>query len=193
MMAAEDRTEPLAKPARWRTPGMEDMRIVRGTRAGYAPARAKEGRLMRHYRGEVRIEASPEQVWAILVDKSRLREWTPRSEFTEFSGPLDQVGTTYSDTTRLMGFGFKMTNEVVEVEPPRLYHEQSDDGPIDTVIRLEPDGDATRLLVECDYEIPGRLPGFLKDLIDGRMSQRFPRQMMRDLKALAEAEAPARA
>ena len=81
----------------------------------------------------------------------------------------------------------------VEVEPPRLYHEHSDDGPIDTVIRLEPDGDATRLLVECDYEIPGRLPGFLKDVIDGRMSQRFPREMMQDLKALAEAEARARA
>lgn len=148
---------------------------------------------MRHYRGEVRIEAPAEQVWAILVDKSRLHEWTPRSEFTDFSGPLDQVGTTYSDTTRLMGFGFRMTNEVVEVEPPRLYHEHSDDGPIDTVIRLEPDGDATRLLVECDYEIPGRLPGFLKDFIDSRMSQRFPREMMRHLKALAEAEARARA
>ena len=148
---------------------------------------------MRHYRGEVRIEAPAEQVWAILVDKSRLHEWTPRSRFTDFSGPLDQVGTTYSDTTRLMGFGFEMTNEVVEVEAPRLYHEHSDDGPIDTIIRLEPDGDATRLLVECDYEIPGRLPGFLKDFIDGRMSQRFPREMMRDLKALAEAEARARA
>jgi hypothetical protein len=30
---------------------------------------------------------------------------------------------------------------------------------------LEPDGDATRLVVESDYKIAGRLPGFVKDTI----------------------------
>jgi hypothetical protein len=30
---------------------------------------------------------------------------------------------------------------------------------------LEPDADATRLVVESDYEIAGRLPGFVRDTI----------------------------
>ncbi len=145
---------------------------------------------MRHFRDEVRIEAPVEQVWAVLCDSSRLHEWTPRSEFSDFSGPLDQVGTTYSDTTRLMGLAFKMTNEVVEVEPLRLYHEHSETGPVDTVIRLEPDGVATRLLVECDYDIAFRMPGFLKDVLAKVWGERNAHQMMQNLKTTAEAEVP---
>jgi uncharacterized protein YndB with AHSA1/START domain len=152
-----------------------------------------EGQAMRQFRDEVRIEAPVEQVWAVLIDTSHWQDWAPRSEFSDFSGPVDQVGTTYADTTRLMGFKFRMTIEVVEVEPLRLYHEHTDTGPVDTVLRLEPDGDATRLVVESDYEIAGRMPGFLKDLIAKGSGERNARQMLASVKALAEAKVPAHA
>ena len=141
----------------------------------------------------MRIEAPVERVWELFIDRSRLHEWTPRSEFTSFSGPLDQVGTTFSDTTRLMGLDFKMTNEVVEVEPLRLYHEHTDTGPVDTVLRLEPDGDATRVIVDSDYDIAIRMPGFLKDLLIKGWGERNARQMMHKFKALVEAEVRAQA
>lgn len=151
---------------------------------------------MLHYRDEIRIEAPVERVWALLCDTSRWTEWARRSEFSDFSGPVDEVGTTYADTTRLMGFTFRMITEVVEVEPLRLYHEHTDTGPVDTVIRLQPDGDATRLVIESDSEVAGafgKLPGFLKYPIARRVGERNWRQNMARLKALAEASDPRQA
>ncbi|GAB93578.1 hypothetical protein GORHZ_229_00210 [Gordonia rhizosphera NBRC 16068] len=146
---------------------------------------------MRYFRDEIRIEAPVERVWAVLCDRSRWKEWAPRSEFSDFSGPVDEVGTTYADTTRLMGFTFRMITEVVEVEPLRLYHEHTDTGPVDTKIRLQPEGDATRLVVESDWEVAGvagKIPGFLKYPIAKRVGERNWRQMLARLKSLAEAE-----
>jgi uncharacterized protein YndB with AHSA1/START domain len=148
---------------------------------------------MKHFRDEVRIEAPVERVWAVLCDTSHWKDWAPRSEFSDFSGPVDRVGTTYADTTRLMGFKFRMTTEVVEVEPLRLYHEHTDTGPVDIVLRLEPDGEATRLVVESDYEIAGRIPGFVKDIIARRWGEQNARQMLANIKAVAEAKVPAHA
>ena len=149
---------------------------------------------MRHFREEIRVEAPVERVWAVLCDTSSWTQWAPRSEFSDFSGPVDQVGTTYSDTTRLAGFTFRMTTEVVEVEPLRLYHEHTDTGPVDTVLRLQPEGDTTRLLVEADWDVGGaaaKLPGCLKYPIARWVGERNYRQMLAGLKELAEASVPA--
>ncbi len=117
----------------------------------------------------------------------------PRGEFSDFSGPLDKVGTTYVESMKLMGFEMKMTSEVVEVEPLRLYREHSDSGPMDTTIRFEPDGEATRLIMEMDYEMPGKVPGFIKDLFAKGWGDRQGRKMLEDFKELAEAKVPAHA
>ena len=58
---------------------------------------------------------------------------------------------------------------------------------MDTVLRLEPAGDTTRLVVECDYDIAFRLPGFLKDLLGRHWGEPNSRQMMATVKTLAEA------
>ncbi len=143
---------------------------------------------MKHFRDEVRIEAPVEQAWAVMCDTTRWKEFLPRAEQSDFSGPVDEVGTTYVQSERFLGFEMRMTMTVVEVEPLRLYHEHSDQGPVDTYFRFESDGDATRLAVECDYDMPGRLPRFIKDLLPtGRMEQGF-RQVLADFKALAEAD-----
>jgi uncharacterized membrane protein len=109
------------------------------------------------------------------------------------SGPVDEVGTTYVQSMRLMGFGQTMTMGIVKVEPQRLIHEHSGDGPMDNYFRFEPDGDATNLVVESDYELPGKLPGFIKDLMATSWMERQMRQMLADFKALAEAKVPAKA
>jgi uncharacterized membrane protein len=92
-----------------------------------------------------------------------------------------------------MGFEMKSTSTVVEVEPLRLYHEHTDTGPMDTFMRFERDGEATRLVVESDYEMPGKLPGFIKDLATKGWVERQMHQMLADFKALAEAKVPAHA
>ena len=148
---------------------------------------------MQHMRLDVRVEAPVEHVWEFYCDTSNWPDFMPRPGFSEFSGPVDEVGTTYVQTMKLMGFEMKSTNEVVEVEPQRLYHEHSDMGPTDMYFRLEPDGDATKFIAESDYEMPGKLPGFIKDLMSKGWMERQGHQMLADFKALAEANVPAKA
>jgi uncharacterized membrane protein len=148
---------------------------------------------MQHLRDEIRVEAPVEHVWAFLCDTSHLQDWMPRAETLDWTGPYDQVGTTYVQKFKILGFEMKQTNRVVEVEPLRLIHEHTDDGPMDTFFRFEPEGDATRCVVESDWEMPGHIPGFVQNLMTRTWIERNTRQMLQDFKALAEATVPARA
>jgi uncharacterized protein YndB with AHSA1/START domain len=142
---------------------------------------------------EIRVEAPVEHVWASLCDTSRWHDWAPREETSDWSGPFDRVGTTYVSTMKMMGFEQKFTITVLEVEPLKLIHEHTDMGPMDNFYRFEPEGDATRLIVESDYEMPGHIPGFLKNLMSKSFIERQTRHMLGDFKALAEATVPAHA
>ena len=148
---------------------------------------------MQHMREEIRVEAPVEHVWRFFCDTSRWADWMPRARTSDFSGPVDEAGTTYVQSVRLMGFEQSGTIKVVEIEPERLYHEQSDMWSMDNYFRFEPDGDATNVVMESDYEMPGKLPGFIKDLLASGWMERNHRQIMADFKALAEAKVPANA
>ena len=148
---------------------------------------------MQHMHQEVRIEAPVDQVWDFYCDTSRWHDWMPRGEFSDFSGPVDKVGTSSASTVRLMGSELQTTQEIVEVEPQRLIHEHTDDGPMDVYFRFEPDGDATRFTIDSDYEIPGRVPGFIKDFVGKGWIERNHRNSITDFKALAEAKVSAHA
>ena len=148
---------------------------------------------MEHMREEIRIEAPIDHVWAFLCDPSRWHDWAPREETSDWSGPFDRVGTTYVSTMKMMGFETKFTNTVLEVEPLKLIHEHTDQGPMDNFYRLEREGGATRVIIESDYEMPGHIPGFIKNLMSKNWIERNVRNMLGDFKALAEAPVPAHA
>ena len=57
-------------------------------------------------------------------------------------------------------------------------------------MRFEPDGEATRLVIDSDWEMPGHLPGFIKDIVAKGWVERNTHQMLADFKALAEAKVP---
>ena len=145
---------------------------------------------MNHMHQEFRIEAPVEHVWAFYCDTSHWQDWMPRAKSSDFSGPVDKVGTTYVQTMRLMGHEMKSTSTVVEVEPLRLIHEHTDEGPMESYLRFERDGEATRLAFDSDWEMPGKLPGFIKDLVNKGWAERNMRQAFADFKALAEAKVP---
>jgi uncharacterized protein YndB with AHSA1/START domain len=146
---------------------------------------------MEHIRIETRIDAPVEHVWEYLCDTSRWSDWMPRGKFSDFSGPVDQVGTTYRSTMKTMGYEWNLIFAVLEVEPLKLIHEHTDDqGTEDVFFRLERDGDATRVVVESDYEMPGHLPGFVKTLMTKSFFERQSRHMLGDFKAMAEATVP---
>jgi carbon monoxide dehydrogenase subunit G len=148
---------------------------------------------MQHMHEEIRIEAPIEDVWELFCDTSHWKELMPRNEFSDISGPVDKVGTTYVTSMRVMGFEMKETMEIVEVEPLKLIHEHTDHGPMDNYFRFEPDGDATRVVLVSDFEMPGKLPGFVGGLVVKGFSERYTRHVLADLKALAEAKVPAHA
>ena len=145
---------------------------------------------MNHLKEEIRIEAPVGYVWAFLCDTSRWHDWAPREETSDWSGPFDRVGTTYVSTVKMMGFESKFTSTVLEVEPLKLIHEHTDQGPMDNFYRFEPEGDATRVIMESDYEMPGHIPGFLKNLMSKSFIERQTRHMLGDFKALAEVKVP---
>lgn len=145
---------------------------------------------MEHIRDEIRIEAPVEHVWAFLCDTSHWHDWMPYGEILDFSGPYDRVGTTYVGKMKMMGFEMKATYAVVEVEPLKLIHEHSDEGPMESFWRFEREGEATRLIVETDYEMPGYIPGFLKSLLTKKFFERRARHILEDFKALAELKVP---
>lgn len=147
---------------------------------------------MKHFHHEVRIQAPVEHVWEYYCDTSHWEDWMPRAKCSEFSGPVDKVGTTYIGAMRLMGFQMKADYEIVEVEPLRLIHEHSDWGPMDNYMRFEPDGEATRLVIDSDYEMPSKMPGFIQDLVAKGWMERNMHQTLADFAALAEAKVTAR-
>ena len=144
---------------------------------------------MIHFHDEIRIDAPIDHVWKFLCDTSRMHDWVTGEEFSEFSGPLDQVGTTFVSTSRMLGFEMKGTLTVTEVEPLRLIHLRSD-FPMDALYRLEPEGKGTRMTVEGDYDMPGHIPGFIKNLMTKTWVERQMRHQLENFKGLAEVTVP---
>jgi pimeloyl-ACP methyl ester carboxylesterase len=142
-----------------------------------------------HTKGVLRIEAPVEHVWAFLCDTSRWHDWDSRSAYSDFSGPVDQAGTTFVETSRIMGRGITAHHTVVEVEPERLLRHRSDKG-FDVSFLLEPDGAATRLTIDVAYQLPGPLPGFAADFLGRGFVEPTGRRAAAAFKALAEATAP---
>ena len=140
---------------------------------------------MNHIREVIRVEAPVDHVWAFLCETSRWPDWAPRQETSDWSGPYDRVGTTYVAKVKMMGFEWKTTSTIAEVEPLKLIHEHTADYQMDTYYRFEPDGDATRLIVEADYDVP-HLPGFMTKSFFERQTS----HMLGDFKALAEVKVP---
>jgi uncharacterized protein YndB with AHSA1/START domain len=144
---------------------------------------------MNHIHDAVRIEAPVDQVWAFMCDPAHLHDWSPQAEYSDFSGPLDQPGTTLVQHWRIMGFEMKGTMKVLEAEPRRLLHLRNDAGPTDMVFRFEPEGHATLLVLDSDYEMPRHLPAFVQNLMSRSYVERNVRHQLETIKALVEARA----
>ena len=146
---------------------------------------------MTHIHKEIQVEAPVEQVWDLYCDTSHWKDWMPRGEWSEFSGPVDKVGTTYVSSSKFMGFEMKGKTEVVEVEPLRLIHEHQETGPMELYLRFEPEDGATHCVIDADYDMPGKVPSFIKEIMTKGWFERQTSRMLEDFKAIAEAKVPA--
>lgn len=104
---------------------------------------------------ETRIEAPADKVWAQLTDFSSYGKWN--STHTNFpkGGPTSlEVGGTFAENMKLMGFPAEVDWTIEELEPARLLAIRGK-GPMAVTVAtrytLTPDGDATSVRIDGEF------------------------------------------
>lgn len=149
---------------------------------------------MGQVRDTFRVNVPPERIWAIAVDPKRIPEWqTSVVEVRDATGPLDQVGASYTAVYKIAGRTLEARWEVSRAEPPR-YQELTATAPGGgrgtSRVWLEPADGATDARVEIDYELPGGFLGqFANRLFVERALERDIRHSNENIKAIAETDA----
>ncbi|MFD5820284.1 SRPBCC family protein [Streptomyces sp. NPDC127038] len=104
---------------------------------------------------EARIEAPAEKIWAQLTDWSAYGEWNATHTSFPKGGPDKlEVGGTFVENMKLMGFPAEVTWTIGELEPGRVLAIQGK-GPmsvnVSTRYTLTPDGDATSVRIDGEF------------------------------------------
>jgi len=111
------------------------------------------------------IARTPADVFAYLTDVSNLPDWQAGvKSATRRAGRIEE-------SRSLLGRELHTTFEIVESDEPRLFTLRAVDSPIPFTVRheLEPAGDATRLTVTAE----GDVPGFAAALLGRRAEKQF--------------------
>ncbi|MER5979494.1 SRPBCC family protein [Streptomyces sp. NPDC001857] len=104
---------------------------------------------------EARIEAPAEKVWARLTDWSGYGEWNAtHTSFPEGGPSALEVGATFQENMKLMGFPAEVEWTVAELTPARVLAIRGK-GPmavnVATRYTLTPDGDATTVRIDGEF------------------------------------------
>lgn len=104
---------------------------------------------------EARIQAPAEKVWAQLTDWPAYGEWNATHTSFPQGGPKAlEVGATFQENMKLMGFPAEVEWTVAELEPARVLAIRGK-GPmavnVATRYTLTPDGDATTVRIDGEF------------------------------------------
>ncbi|MFH0178473.1 SRPBCC family protein [Streptomyces cacaoi] len=116
---------------------------------------------------EARIQAPAEKVWAQLTDWPAYGEWNATHTNFPKGGPETlEVGATFQENMKLMGFPAEVEWTVAELEPARVLAIRGK-GPmavsVATRYTLTPEGDATTVRID------GEFTGAAVSLMAGRL------------------------
>ncbi|KRD13145.1 MULTISPECIES: type II toxin-antitoxin system Rv0910 family toxin [unclassified Streptomyces] len=116
---------------------------------------------------EARIQAPAEKVWAQLTDWPAYGEWNAtHTNFPEGGPAALELGATFQENMKLMGFPAEVEWTVAELEPARVLAIRGK-GPmavsVATRYTLTPDGDATTVRID------GEFTGAAVSLMAGRL------------------------
>ncbi|MFG2790333.1 SRPBCC family protein [Streptomyces sp. NPDC048419] len=132
---------------------------------------------------EARIEAPAEKVWAQLTDWSAYGEWNATHTSFPKGGPETlEVGGTYQENMKLMGFPAEVEWTVDELEPARVFATRGK-GPMAVSLvnryTLTPDGDATTVRVDSEFT------GAAVSLMAGKLKDSATAALTESLRKLA--------
>ncbi|MFD1660240.1 SRPBCC family protein [Streptomyces caeni] len=104
---------------------------------------------------QARIEAPAEKVWAQLTDWSAYGEWNATHTSFPKGGPESlEVGGTFEENMKLMGFPAEVTWTIDELQPGRVLAIRGK-GPmavnVATRYTLTPDGGATSVRIDGEF------------------------------------------
>ncbi|MGW0946351.1 type II toxin-antitoxin system Rv0910 family toxin [Streptomyces sp. NPDC002623] len=104
---------------------------------------------------EARIQAPAEQVWAQLTDWPKYGEWNATHTSFPKGGPETlELGATFQENMKLMGFPAEVEWTVAELEPARVLAIRGK-GPMAVAVAtrytLTPDGDATTVRIDGEF------------------------------------------
>lgn len=138
---------------------------------------------MAEINAEARIQAPAEKVWAQLTDWSSYGEWNATHTSFPKGGPtVLEVGGTFQENMKLMGFPAEVEWTIDQVEPARLLAIRGK-GPmavsVATRYTLTPDGDATTVRID------GEFTGAAVSLMAGKLKDSGTAALNESLRKLA--------
>ena len=132
---------------------------------------------------EARIEAPAEKVWAQLTDWSAYGQWNATHTSFPSGGPAAlEVGGTFQENMKLMGFPAEVEWTIEELEPARVFAIRGK-GPmavnVATRYTLTPDGDGTTVRID------GEFTGAAVSLMAGKLKDSATAALDESLRKLA--------
>ncbi|MBM3958034.1 MAG: SRPBCC family protein, partial [Gemmatimonadetes bacterium] len=97
-------------------------------------------------RDEVRVDAPPEHVFAVVADPEKLSEWMSGVKEARFGvGSRPGLGAVIVTECAFRGRQFRITHEVTQFEPPTRYAFRTVEGsyPIASAFTFRPDDGGT--------------------------------------------------
>ncbi|MFD7438499.1 SRPBCC family protein [Streptomyces sp. NPDC059861] len=132
---------------------------------------------------EARIEAPAEKVWAQLTDWSAYGEWNATHTSFPKGGPTTlEIGATFQENMKLMGFPAEVEWTVEELTPARVLAIRGK-GPMSVTVTtrytLVPDEDATTVRID------GEFTGAAVSLMAGKLKDSATAALDESLRKLA--------
>ena len=132
---------------------------------------------------EARIEAPAEKVWAQLMDWPAYGEWNATHTSFPQGGPAAlEVGGTFQENMKLMGFPAEVEWTISELEPARVFAIKGK-GPMAVTVATRytrtPEGDATKVRID------GEFTGAAVTLMAGRLKDSGTAALNESLRKLA--------
>jgi carbon monoxide dehydrogenase subunit G len=132
-----------------------------------------------------RIERKPEEIWPLLADAERWRDWMPSVESSRVTNDKEGLGRRQHLELSYQGYRGEIDLEITEWQPERriawvhlsdrihgLNKKLARD--VRTVVTLTPSGDGTEIAFDGSWEPVGLMSKMLgKTLIEGRAHSMF--------------------
>jgi len=139
----------------------------------------------------IEIAASPEQVWAVVMDPHRLADWVTIHRSVAHAPARLQRGSTFEQVLSLRGAHLHVEWTVVDVDPPRRAVWDGR-GPVHSrasiVYELTPTDGGTRFDYVNEFKTPGGPLGAVAGrVLVGGLSEREAQRSLERLKQLLEA------